>query len=707
MKLNELLPGIQKKDIVLPEFQREYVWTLEQSKQLIVSLFHEYPIGAFLFWKTDNPPEIKNYAVNVKDVGTVTVILDGQQRLTTLYLFLKNQIPPYYTGKDIRYDPRHLHFNLEKGEFLYYKPKLMRNNPTWVSVVDCFAPDSDKINVFSIAEKISSEEKPFKLAQKLNQNLTRLRNVLERPFSVEYVPGESRIDDAIDIFDRVNSLGTKLTDSDLALTHITGKWAEARRVLKKKIKDLEKKNFYFDLRVMVRFLVGIVKKRALFETIHETPKEEVKKGWENLDKILNYIVTIFPKHANIHSTEDLNTTNVFVPLVVYLSNHKNSFPDNESLKNSIRWLYLAHLWRRYTGQTDQRLDYDINIVARNNKPWNELINAIIDQRGRVKLEASDVEGRSIQNPIYKMLYIVIKAKGALDWINSSPLDVTYGESYSIQSHHIFPTSLLWQKEDYDENNHLHKKIVNEIANRAFLTATTNIGSIKNRSPKEYLPEVIDRCGKKALNRQLVPLDENLWKMDNYENFLKKRRLSIAEEINKYIEQFISKEKPEKPISIQKYISLGESVMLEFKSSVRWDFYQNKVNKDLEKSIIKTIAGFLNSEGGKLVIGVSDIGEILGLENDMKTLRKKDLDGFQQLLIHLINDYLGPEYTSYIKINFHELDNKQVCSVDVDNSSNPVFAVGKDNKKEFYIRAGNSTKLLDSEETHNYIELHWQ
>ena len=92
MKVNELLIGIHKKDIVLPEFQREYVWSLEQSKQLMVSLFNGYPVGALLFWTTDTPPEIKNYAVNPKKIGTITIILDGQQRLTTLYILLKNEM---------------------------------------------------------------------------------------------------------------------------------------------------------------------------------------------------------------------------------------------------------------------------------------------------------------------------------------------------------------------------------------------------------------------------------------------------------------------------------------------------------------------------------------------------------------------------------------------------------------------------------------
>ena len=86
MEIRDLLNGVQSLDMVLPEFQREYVWTLEDAKQLMVSLFKEYPTGSLLFWKTDNPPEIKNNAVNRENIGLTNVILDGQQRLTTLFL---------------------------------------------------------------------------------------------------------------------------------------------------------------------------------------------------------------------------------------------------------------------------------------------------------------------------------------------------------------------------------------------------------------------------------------------------------------------------------------------------------------------------------------------------------------------------------------------------------------------------------------------
>ena len=234
MKISELLDSIAKQDMVLPEFQREYVWSKDQSKQLFVSLLKEYPVGGLLFWKTDKPPELKNVHVLPERLGTVQVMLDGQQRLTTLYMLIRGEIPPYYRKSDITHDPRDLYFNLETGEFLYYQPTRMKENPLWISVVECF--NGKSINVFELAKKSSkSEEEAFTLAQIYTDNLTKIRNIEKADLPSQTVPPHASMEDAIYIFDLVNSQGTKLTSAELALTHVTGKWAHARRLMKSKL----------------------------------------------------------------------------------------------------------------------------------------------------------------------------------------------------------------------------------------------------------------------------------------------------------------------------------------------------------------------------------------------------------------------------------------------------------------------------------------
>ncbi len=704
MKVREILDEIKNLDLVMPEFQREYIWTKEQAKQIFVSLFKEYPTGSLLFWKTSHPPELKNIDHKLNKIGTVKIILDGQQRLTTLYLLMRNQIPPFYQKHEVKDDPRNLCFNLQEGIFHYYKPSIMKNNPVWALVTDCFDRTKD-INIFKIAEELyESKDEQFKKANEFAKNLNKLKNISERDFPIQTVPDSAKVNEAIDVFDRVNSLGTKLSDSELALAHICGDWPDARRIMKKKIAELAKNNFDFDLTFLVRCLTGVVTESGLFKAIHESPQNELKEGWKKVSKILDYLVDdILPTHAYIHSADDLNTTNVLVPVVVYLSKNKCRFENQKIMKHFIHWIYAAHTWRRYTSQTDQRIDHDISIVIKNENPCRDLIDVIIDQRGRIEVKASDLEGRNQQHPLYRMTYILAKANRAIDWFNGRSLCPATGRYHKIQSHHIFPKSLLYRKK-YSDESHLHKKIVNEIANRAFLTSVSNI-EISNKVPADYLKNIKKRYPD-ALEKQFVPDNPGFWDLDYYEKFLAKRRTLIANAINKYMKELL-KDLPEKQEkTLDDYLAHGENATVEYKATLRWDIMKNNVNKALQKVIAKSIAGFLNAEGGVLLVGVLDDGSIHGLSDDMKTLRRSDKDGFKQALVQTIKKYLGVEYSKYVHIKIVEKDGKDVCVIEVEKGPEPVFLDGEQ-EKEFYIRAENTTIPLDMEKAYKYIGLHWE
>lgn len=698
-KISNLITDIQNRDLVLPEFQREYVWSREQAKQLMVSLFKEYPVGGLLFWKTPHPPELKNLGELAPDLGTVSIILDGQQRLTTLYLLLTGEIPPYYTEQDIQNDPRELYFNLDGGEFQYYQATRMKGSPLWVRVVDVFA---QKVNVFETAKQTAPDEsKIFELAERYNDNLEHLRHIKDVDLPVQVVPSNANLDEAIDIFDRVNSQGTKLTDAELALTHVTGKWASARREMKRKIQELSHRHFYFDLTFMTRALTGVVVKRALFETIHQSPHEDLKAGWKRLSQILDYLVSLLPGQAYVHSTEDLNTNNILIPVITHLSLNGGQFPNDRALKQAIYWLYNANIWGRYTGQTDQRLEHDVGIVVRETSPWEGLCAQIVDQRGRIEVKDIDFVGRGAQHPLYRMTFILAKALGAVDWFNGMPLARHPRNRYYIHSHHIFPASVLYA-ERYDSNNHLHRKLVNEIANRAFLTASTN-RELSNRRPEEYLHEVEERFPG-ALDKQFIPKNPDLWRIEQYEDFLAARRSLIASKLNDFLNSLLVEREKARKRSVEEIIAMGERTFIEFKSTLQWDVREERQNKALRHSVSKTIAAFLNTEGGTLIIGVEDDGSIYGLEPDLALVQNSP-DRFDQLLANLITDAIGPQYNHLIRGRFETVEGKQVYVMDIEKAPEPVYLKGA-RGKEFYIRVRTTTRALDPEETVNYIQMNW-
>lgn len=456
---------------------------------------------------------------------------------------------------------------------------------------------------------------------------------------------------------------------------------------------------------MVRGLTGVVQGRALFETIHQTLAPELRAGWDRLTKILDYLVTLLPGQAHVHSTDDLNTTNVLVPAVVYLARHGGRFETDREMRHFIFWMYAASAWARYTGQTDQRLDHDISIIQRTETPWRELVDAIIEQRGRIEVKPSDLEGRIIQHPLYRMTFTMAKARGAIDWFNGSPLDTTHGPSYAIHSHHIFPTSLLYSEAGgYDPENHLHKKIVNEIANRAFLTGETNM-SLSDTEPAKYLPE-IERKYPGALAKQFVPQDPALWNLNRFEDFLAARRKLIADAINQRMSELLADLEPPRAQSLEEMLATGESPVLEFKSSLRWDLRTQQVNTELQKMVAKTVVGFMNFEGGVLLIGVADDGSVVGIENDLETLKRADRDGFEQALRQVLIDCLGAEFSQYVQVSFKEHNGHTVSLVRVEPSPKPVYLSEK-GAKGFYIRAGNTTRPLDVQATHDYINMHWE
>lgn len=150
---------------------------------------------------------------------------------------------------------------------------------------------------------------------------------------------------------------------------------------------------------------------------------------------------------------------------------------------------------------------------------------------------------------------------------------------------------------------------------------------------------------------------------------------------------------------------GEHDKLEFKTSLRWDARGHKVNKAVERSVLKTIAAFMNSGGGHLVIGVDDKGNPLGLENDYSSLNKPNADGFENHFTNLFNAAIGAEFRRFVRCTFYNIEDKEICVVEALASPKPAY-VRFDENEDFYIRTGNSTTALRLSETASYINAWW-
>lgn len=163
----------------------------------------------------------------------------------------------------------------------------------------------------------------------------------------------------------------------------------------------------------------------------------------------------------------------------------------------------------------------------------------------------------------------------------------------------------------------------------------------------------------------------------------------------------------KVLDISYLLKEGEGFSTEFKESLRYDRRRKMVSKELERVVMKTIVAFLNTKGGTLLIGVSDEGNVVGLENDYNSLPKKNRDGFENHLSQLIKTMIGLPFTKYVSTRFETIDGKEVSMVSVTESHRPAYLHNNDQREDFFVRIGNSTQPFSMSETEEYIKTRWK
>jgi hypothetical protein len=262
-------------------------------------------------------------------------------------------------------------------------------------------------------------------------------------------------------------------------------------------------------------------------------------------------------------------------------------------------------------------------------------------------------------------------------------------------HHFFPKAFLRKQKTENENS---------LMNITFISDQQNKSKIKARAPSSYIGEFVEENEKidKALQSHFIELNGFGIESNDYSVFLRKRAERIYQEIVNRLELT----KPDDPNSeVTEIIAAGETDSVEFKSTLRFDLHQGKVNKKLEYVIAKTVAAFMNTEGGSLLIGVDDSHNVLGLDADIQSLPKQNIDGFELHLVEVLKKYIGVNAAKYVKITFPEIDDEQICFVRVSKSGSPIFTTFE-GREDFFVRMGCSSQPLSREEQSKYETSHW-
>ena len=707
MKINQILNKIDENQLFVPAFQREYVWKRKDAKNLINSLIKDYPTGTMLTWETNSPPELKGAHKYDPKQGSVKIVLDGQQRITTLYILMTGNIPPYYKEDDITYDIKPLHVNIETLELEYYKKTMMENNPLWVHITDIF---QDKVRKRDVVESLLKQKEiehiPAELDYKLEDNLYSIRKINDREFKEQEVPTKATIKEAIDIFYIVNAAGVNLTDAELALAQISGYWPEARSLFKEKLKKLNDNGFVFKLDFIIYVLLGILHNvGSKMEKLHDSSNNDrIREVWETLDKeILDYTFNILKSQAYIDHTKEVNSVYAFVPIIVYAYKQGANNLSQLEIKKIVKWFYYSQIRNRYISQLQQKLDKDISIIINENNPFDKLTNLIALERN-LEISANEFEGVGILHPLWGLMKFYFKSKNAICFSTGINIRKNMGKKYELEWDHIFPYSVL-RDNGYSINNSIKYRYAQEITNRAVLTATAN-RTKSAQAAYDYLTDVKENFPN-SLALQCIPNDDNLWKLENFELFLKARRQMLAEELNDFLENITDTSQEEIKMDLFEMISAGENNLVEFKTTMRYDMKAGTVNKRLEEVILKTIAAFSNAEGGTLIMGVTDDMEIVGLEHDYQSLKNGTKDEFELHIRNLTNHAYGVDFSSSnLNISFPLVEDTEICVIEIGPWNKPLYTTMSDKNgvktEKFYLRSGNSSPELPTSELAGYI-----
>jgi len=503
----------------------------------------------------------------------------------------------------------------------------------------------------------------------------------------------------------VNASGVALTDAELALAQISGYWPQARDLFKAKLAQLANAGFEFKLDFIVYTLLGCLYHLGSdMRKLHGAENDQkIREAWKRLDsQVLDYAAGLLRSHSFVDHTDEINSVYALVPIIVYSFDKNGAHLSDAEIRKMVKWFYYSQIRFRYASQLPQKLDRDLRLIAGSSSPFDDLLKVIEEERP-LEIVPGEFEGRAISHPLFGLMCWYFKSRNAICFTTGVAIRQAMGKKYQLENDHIFPYARL-KTAGYGKGNRVKYALAQEMTNRAILTQVAN----RTKSDVEaqgYMRSVQAKFPK-ALALESIPDDPELWATENYERFLAVRRKMLANELNKFLDGIAKLEETTTPASIEDLIAEGETD-LEFKSSVRWDYREQRSNKKLSEVIVKTIAAFANAQGGTLLIGVNDDGEVLGLERDYSALGNVDRDKFELHLRSVLNGALGEAFVaSKLKVAFPMVNGIEICQVNVSPAQRPVFVEMTDQNgqaaEKFYVRSGNSSQEMTHSEMHTYV-----
>lgn len=561
--LATLIQQIDMGIIGLPDIQRPFVWPDTKVRDLFDSMYKGYPVGYFLFWANANVEHTKGIGTSAKQKHPNLLIVDGQQRLTSLYAVIKAQeiIRENYTKATIV-----IAFNPLEEKFEIPDASIRKNPRYFQNISQVWQADSD---IFELTEnfienlKQSKELTPDEIKQ-IRKNINTLKNLESYPFSALELSTNITEEQVADVFVRINSQGKTLNQADFILTLMSVFWEEGRkdledfcRLCRLPSKDAASPFNYLidpDPDQMLRVSVGLAFRRARLQYVYSILRgKDLDTGnfsTERRDNQFEFLKIAQAKSLNIQNWHEFikavkqagfarqdyisSKNNLLYAYIFFLIGREDFNMDLYELKKLIgKWFFMSSITGRYTGSPETVMEMDlarlrgITTAEEFQKVLDEVIvsqltNDFWDITLPMDLSTSSSTSPSLY-AYYAALY-VLGANGLFSKLKVSDLlqEGLRSKKSALERHHVFPKAWL------QRNGITEQRETNQIANYALVEWSDNI-SISDTPPADYLPEYLTRLSAEEKEKMYYwhALPDN-WELMNYEDFLIARRKKMAQ-----------------------------------------------------------------------------------------------------------------------------------------------------------------------------------
>ena len=511
MNISSILQRVKEREYTLPEFQREFVWTNEKIENFFNSLYRGYPVGGLITWRTSGDHSIARSKPR-ENVSPITYILDGQQRITTIYSIKEGETPHFYDGEQDRFED--FYFDIDTERFNFVGQKAAAENIRLFRVTDIFNNGETYYETY---------EDELKLSTKDSKRISKVINILTKELYYTELDGaQYDLRTVIEIFNEVNRGGTQLSAAHLALSKLYFIWPECRNRLLGVNSCLSMWQFRVEL--LLRCLTITTKKSWAYSSLDDVDftKEELDRNLKIVTRHLVQILDLIKSHLGIDWYYVLRSHNSLPIMVHYFNKFRTQNISTAGYARLLGWYLHTAFWRRFTGKSDGFFQKELNIVT-DSPNWSSCLDKMYEElrlsHGNLQFHPGHFDVSQINSSYYPIIYILMRTGNALD-LGNRRIRLHISVREPLHRHHIFPKTHL---REYS------KKEINSLANFAFITQSTNL-EIGSGLPCEYL----ERIDSDILESQWIPGVRNLWKIENYLDFLAKRRQFLADAANKLL-----------------------------------------------------------------------------------------------------------------------------------------------------------------------------